>query len=203
MAKYNFVKSCRKDIYTFGKVVPYTSKKGKNEGKISSKLDRTLPKDENDTILIPKGSSYYWWQFAYGPVLVSKTQPRPSQLTQSSFLSTLYEIQERIEDFSCTSKDEFDSFKEELVSDLETLRDETQEKLDNMPESLQSAPSGELLQNRVDCIDEFISEIEFVECEELVEDEDEESDEDDGDSKQQELIDQALDELKNISYNGE
>lgn len=203
MAKANFVKSARQDIYAQGTRVEYISKKGKLEGQKKSKIDRTIPKDENDKIVIKKGESYYWWQFMHGGKIISKQRPRQSQLTQSDFLSQAYEIGERIEDFTCESKDDFDSFKDELISDLENLRDETQEKLDNMPYQLQEAPTGELLQGRVESVEEWISEIESIECEEYDEDEDETLSEDEISEKKQELISEAISELQGTSYNGE
>lgn len=53
---------------------------------------------------IKKGSSYFWW---YGPKprgkgrgvkRVSLTRPRPSQLTQSEFLSAIYGAEEQVTD---------------------------------------------------------------------------------------------------------
>ena len=50
MARATFVKSARRPIYQRGKMVEYVSKKGKREGQTLSKLDRTIPYDENDEI---------------------------------------------------------------------------------------------------------------------------------------------------------
>lgn len=159
-----FVKAAQKNIYKTGKTVEYVSQKGKRAGQTLSKLDRTVPADENDEIFIAKGESYYWWEFQYSPKRYSKTPPKRSQLTQSSFLSELYSLEERIEEASVSTKDEFDDLKSDLISDIETLKDECQEKLDNMPEQLQSAPTGELLQERVDGLESWVSDIENVEC---------------------------------------
>lgn len=56
---------------------------------------------------------------------------------------------------------------EELITDIETIRDECQENLDNMPESLQSSPTGELLQERIDGLDEAISILENIDIDQL------------------------------------
>lgn len=37
-----------------------------------------------------------------------------------------------------------------IISDLETLRDEEQDKYDNMPESLQQAENGEMMTENID-----------------------------------------------------
>lgn len=164
MARATLVKSAQSDIYSRGKRVEYISQKGKKEGQTLSKIDRTQPFDENDTILIHKGESYYWWQFMNGGKNISKTQPRQSQLTQSEFMSQYYSIQEQIEDLAdITDAGDLSDFIENIKSDAESLRDETQERLDSMPDSLQSSPTGELLQERIDEMEEIVSQLENIE----------------------------------------
>jgi hypothetical protein len=222
MARATFVKSAQKDIYHRGKQVSYVSKKGKREGETKYKLDRTIPADDKDTIMIAKGESYYWWQFKNSGKSFSKTAPKASQLTQSSFLSTYYSLQERISDINVSNKEDFDAEKEDILSEIESLKDQCQDSLDNMPESLQSSPTGELLQERIDGLDEWYSEIEQVECEdydeeeikkEIIEEyrddldeEDEEKEtgepgdlEDQVNDKIQAFVDDAISELQNCS----
>lgn len=163
MARANFVNKAQKDIFNYGKRVEYVSAKGKREGQTLSKTDRTIPRDDTDTIFIAKGESYYWWQFQNSPKQYSKTPPRASQLTQSAYYSTLYGITEQIEDFSCDSAEEFSEFVETIKTELEELRDTTQESLDNIPENLKNSPTAELLQERVDSLESGISEIESIE----------------------------------------
>lgn len=227
MAKATFIKAARKPIYNNGKRVEYVSQKGKKEGQTLSKIDRTISRDEQDTILINKGESYYTWSFMYGGTFFSKTAPRPSQLTQSEFSSQYYAMQESIEDFTPEDAESFKEFVENLISEMETLRDECQDKLDNMPESLQCAPSGELLQERIDEMDNLISELEGIECEyEELEDDDsdllsdianeegidmdkegweekitEEMKESMKDAKQTEWLEEKNEELGNLSFN--
>ena len=106
------------------------------------------------------GESYYWWQFRFGGKRFSKTYPKRSQLTQSPFLSELYDVEDRIGD----SIDEDQAA--EIICDLEALRDECQYSLDNMPEHLQEASdSGMLLQERIDNLEDWISEIENIDWE--------------------------------------
>lgn len=224
MAKANFVNKAQKDIFSYGKRVEYVSAKGKKEGQTLSKTDRTIPRDDNDTIFIAKGESYYWWQFQNSPKQYSKTPPRASELTQSAYYSTLYGITEQIEDFSCDSAEEFSEFVENIKTELEELRDTTQESLDNMPENLQYSPTAELLQERVDSLESGISEIESIdvdyeekdeeELEELVAEENSIDTEDENwkdeisseqlDEKRQELesewVQEKLEELQGISF---
>lgn len=143
MAKATFVKKARKDI-------PGTN--------------------------IKAGESYYWWKFRFGGKHYSKTAPKASQLTQSEYLSQLYDFQEQLGGLSTgdfNEPDDLNSWKEEFVSNLETLRDEQEEKKSNMPEGLQEGPTGELLQERYDSLDSAINELEGIDCNDFDFDEDE------------------------------
>lgn len=108
---------------------------------------------------IKKGDSYYWWKFRFGGKRVSKTAPSRSDLTQSAFYGTLYEIEDRFGGGFATVED-LQSEVENAISDLEALRDECQEKLDAIPDNLRdTSSSGELLQSRVDELDGLIDEL--------------------------------------------
>lgn len=111
---------------------------------------------------IKKGESYWWWKFRFGGKYKSKTQPKASQLTQSDFLSTLYSVQESIEEFEADDGDEIASFIEDQKLELEQLRDTCQENHDNMPDQLQDSETGELLQNRVDGLEGVIDELDCI-----------------------------------------
>ena len=80
-----------------------------------------------------------------------------------------------------------------VISDIENLRDETQDKLDNMPEQLQYSNSGEILQERIDNMDSIISDLETLrdEYEEIQNREMEEDDDEDefNDEKESDLED--------------
>ena len=173
MARANFVKKAQKDIFVNGKRVEYVSEKGKREGQTLSKIDKTIPRDDNDNILIAKGESYYWWQFKNSPKQYSKNPPRASQLTQSAYLSTLYGIDEQIEDFSADTAEELKDFVEDIKTQLEELRDTTQESFDNIPENLQYSPNAELLQERIDCLEIAINELNSMDLEYEEKDEEE------------------------------
>lgn len=170
---------------------------------------------------IKKGDSYYWWKFRFGSKHYSKTAPRRSQLTQSGFLSSLYELEDRISDFTCDNKDDFDSFKEDIASEIESMKDDCQNSLDNMPEHLQeSSSSGETLRERIENLESWQSEVESVECEEyeadsireeILSDYEKEEGESDDDynerideevaNKIQEIVDEAISALQETSSN--
>lgn len=114
---------------------------------------------------IKKGESYYWWKFRFGGKHCSKTKPKRSQLTQSGFLSQLYDLQDRIGEFTAETKEDFESFKDEILSEIEDMKSQCEDSLSNMPEHLQEgSSSGQTLQERIDALDNWYSEIEAIEC---------------------------------------
>ncbi|KKN02397.1 hypothetical protein LCGC14_1118200 [marine sediment metagenome] len=142
-----------------------------------------VKKARKDNSVVKKGESYYWWKFNFGSKMYSKTKPRRSQLTQSGFLSQIWDIEDRLSEM--TAEEDLEASCDEIVDDVRNLQDEAQEKLDNMPEQLQdSSSSGQMLQERVDELDNMISELEDLDCEEERDKED------------------VLEEIQNISYNG-
>jgi hypothetical protein len=116
---------------------------------------------------IKKGDSYYWWKFRYGGKRVSKTYPRPSQLTQSEFYSCILSAKEDVQDALGNDEEAIDGDSLAVIDALNAARDTVEEqgsscqdKLDNMPEGLQQGPTGELLQTRIDRCEELSGEIE-------------------------------------------
>jgi hypothetical protein len=135
---------------------------------------------------IKKGDSYYWWKFNFGSLYKSKTAPKRSQLTQSSFLATLWDLQ----DNTCFDREDFEGSVSNLIAEIEVLRDECQEKLDNMPEQLQeSSSSAETLRERIDALDNWISDLNGVDlC----------IDDDLKDDEREIRIDEIMEELESI-----
>lgn len=112
------------------------------------------------------GDTYYWWKIKlqYGGIFrCSKKYPRPSQLTVSPFYQPLLELQERMSDLDVEgSRDDFKSEVEGIISELESLRDDQEEKKSNLPDSLQDSSTGEQLQERYDAVDNYITELQNV-----------------------------------------
>lgn len=100
---------------------------------------------------IKKGDSYRWWRFRYGGRRVrcakSECRPKPSDLTQSAFYGTLYDIQDSLED-AVTNRDA-DGLRS-AADELRNLGEECSSNRDNMPEGLQDSETGELLQTRAE-----------------------------------------------------
>ena len=111
---------------------------------------------------IKKGDSYYWWKFRHSGKYYSKTMPRPSQLTQSEFLSTIYALEEGLNDDAELMRDGrmdaegFADSIENVASEVENLGSETSDKISNMESAFPNGnPTIELLQERVDKCEEI------------------------------------------------
>ena len=103
---------------------------------------------------IKKGDSYWWWAFNFGPKVKSKNKPRRSQLTQSWFYAAMWDIEDDFGDATAPrSGVDFDDLMRlcnDAASNVREQGDECQEKLDNMPMSLQDSDSGCTLRDRIE-----------------------------------------------------
>lgn len=136
---------------------------------------------------IKKGDSYWYWSFRFGGVHKSKTQPRPSQLTQSTFLSEIYSIQEEIESITSESVEDLESTVDEIKSRLEDLKSECENSLDNIPDQLKECDTGTLLQERIDGVDEWINNLDSLDLS---------IDEDIKEEEKKEKIEELIEEIK-------
>lgn len=110
---------------------------------------------------IKKGDSYYWWQFAYGPKQCSKERPRRSQYaTRSPYLSAIYDIEDDIE--AMTIEDVTDGCLDDFISQIEQTKEEAENSLDNIPDQLKEAPAGATLQEYIDNLESWQSDLEGI-----------------------------------------
>ena len=127
---------------------------------------------------IVKGQKHYRWVLKTGPrssrEYRQEKPPRRSQLTTSSFLSTIYDISD-VSIAEVTDPDDVDG----IIQEIEDAKNEVENSLDNMPESLKESDTGQMLQTRIDGCDEWSQAIESAKStwesaiEELGEDPDE------------------------------
>lgn len=136
---------------------------------------------------IAVGDSYYWWSFRYAGPYYSKIRPSRSQTTSSPFLSELYTLEDGYE----FDREDLESSVDSFCDNIQNLIDQCQESLDNMPEQLQeSSSAGQLLQERIDNLESWMSDLQSVDLhidEELSEEE------------REEQITNIIDELKGLS----
>lgn len=111
---------------------------------------------------ISKGEMYYKWSLKTGPrsgiVRRSKTYPRQSQLTTSPFRQAWCGAVEELEDALKTPEmlnmDDVKQAIDDFYSAMSDLSSECDDSYNNLPEGLQSSPTGELLESRREACDE-------------------------------------------------
>jgi prefoldin subunit 5 len=121
-----------------------------------------VKKAQKDNSVVKKGESYWWWKFRWGGKHFSKTCPRSSQLTQSDYLSSAYALQEQIEDMNI-NPDDLQAAADELRSvadEVRNLGQEQEDKIGNMPDSLQDSDTAQMLQGRAEACEEVAGELE-------------------------------------------
>jgi hypothetical protein len=168
---------------------------------------------------VKKGETYYWWKFRYGGKRMSKTYPKRQQLTQSAFLGSVYDIEDAISELTAETPEDLELAVESIVGDLENLKDETQSNLDNIQDHLQES---HINTRRIEALDEMIDELNGItvndydepdrdEIRSELEQEDDDPDADPSDkeiddrieSKLRDWIEEKLQEIQAVSYNGE
>ena len=113
------------------------------------------------SIGVVPGDMYYKWRMRQGlgsVKRVSKTPPKPSQLTLSPFLSAWRGFGERIEELELD--DTLHSTLQEIAGELRELGEECTSSRDNMPEGLQQGETGQLLETRAEKCEEWASALE-------------------------------------------
>lgn len=119
-------------------------------------------------VVIPVGSSYYKGAlFREQPIVrCTKCGLKHYEVTTSEYVKTIGRlVEDWEEDFGVTS-----TTVEEVLAVLEEMRDTCQENLDNIPEQLQEAEAGALLQERIDELESAIYELESKEWSEFLSD---------------------------------
>jgi DnaJ-class molecular chaperone len=109
---------------------------------------------------IKAGESYWWWKFRYGGKYFSKSAPTRSQLTQSSFYSQLYDIQDRVA--ALVGDENLPDEVESIASDLRDLASECEDNRSNMPDQLQDSDTGQLLEERAQALNDAADALEGI-----------------------------------------
>lgn len=115
--------------------------------------------------LIPVGSTYYKGEINFGPTISRCNECKLAdwEVTTSDYILTLGEIvYDWTKDYDLT-----EDTSSELCEQLQTLLDDTQEKLDNMPDQLQESETGQLLQERIDNLSEVVDELENIDIDDF------------------------------------
>lgn len=107
--------------------------------------------------IIPVGSPYLKAEINFGPTIRRCVDCglESWEVTTSDFKLRVGELLYRWQETYEASEEGV----EEIISELDSIYDDTEEKYDNLPEGLQDADSGQLLQERMDMIDSVRSDL--------------------------------------------
>lgn len=127
---------------------------------------------------ITAGQEYYFWEFRYGGKHNQHKacgMPKASQLTQSKLsaaYSAIESAEKQLNDFTVNDADgkfDLDTAKSapadianilnECASEIESVRDEYQESLDNMPDGTQDGAVGSEIQEKIENLESFVSDL--------------------------------------------
>jgi len=145
---------------------------------------------DNEKYKIKRGDSYYWWQFAFGSKICSLTRPKRSQLTQSWFYGAIYDLEDEYQTLkpqNYLDSDSLDSLVEDIKGSLQEILEQCQESIENIPPNLEYSPSADILNDRVEGLEEWIDNLGSVETDVDIDVEDEE--------EREELIGEILQEV--------
>lgn len=117
---------------------------------------------------IEVGSQYYKGTINFGPTIVrcDKCKLEPWEVTTSSYQLNVGRIVHKWRN-DCSS---LESAAEEISDELNEILSEVQERFDAMPEPLQSSPNGELLQERINALEDAICELDDIDIDSRKED---------------------------------
>ena len=94
-----------------------------------------VKKARKDNPVAKRGEPYYWWKFRYGGKHFSLTYPKQSQLTQSPYLTVIYECQDAWSEVGSPDGEQVTfSEKENIVSSLQQAADSMDSVVENLRE---------------------------------------------------------------------
>ena len=107
--------------------------------------------------VIPAGSKYYKGEINFGPTIVrcEECKLESWEVTTSDYQLSVGEIVYRWRD----NYNLEEGVNEDIASALEEIRDDLQDRLDNMPEGLQEGDVGQLIQERIDALESAIDDL--------------------------------------------
>ena len=114
---------------------------------------------------IPVGSRYFKGEINFGPTIVrcERCKLQPWEVTTSDYILSVGEIVYNWRDnYPCE-----DDVAEQIADALEDVRNDQEERYDNMPENLQSSPNGERLQERIDALDSAMDDLQSIDIDEI------------------------------------
>lgn len=149
----------RTDVYVKGIRIP------DEKTKSGFRVDKSQPNPEGDEIFCKKGDTYFSWGMMVGGRGIQRkslTYPKRSQLTNSEFLSAVYDLEDGINWGGAESPEDLQQMRDDLAQEVRDLGEQQQEKFDNMPDGLQQGDTGQLLEQRAQACEQYADDLENV-----------------------------------------
>lgn len=104
---------------------------------------------------VKRGETYYWWIPGRRlPKRCAKNPPRQSETTESPFWKPVYLLQEQVADLGIiTDPDELRTLRDDIVDQLEFIKEEAESSLENLPEYLKE---HSLVPERISALEEWM-----------------------------------------------
>lgn len=118
--------------------------------------------------VIPAGSRYYKGEINFGPTIV-----RCQECKLESWEVTTSDYQLSVGQIVYRWRDDYnleEGVNDDIALALEEIRDDLQDRLDNMPEGLQEGDVGQLLQERIDSLEDVIDNLNCIDIDQMRED---------------------------------
>lgn len=116
--------------------------------------------------VIPIGSKYYKGEINFGPTIIrcADCGLKSYEVTTSDWVMNVGQLLDNWSSEYTICEDGVN----DIISAIEEIRDDQQDRLDQMPEQLQdSSSAGELLNERIDACESAISDLESIDYEDL------------------------------------
>lgn len=109
---------------------------------------------------IHKGDSYYRGEVNFGPTFIrcEKCKLKPYEVTTSWYIARIGELLDTWQETYSFDQEGV----EQLVSDLEDIRTDLECNLEELPEQFQESGPGEIIQGRIDELDQAIADLECI-----------------------------------------
>lgn len=119
--------------------------------------------------VIPVGSKYYRGEINFGPTIIRCVDCGLQywEVTTSDWELRVGELLHRWEENYGVSEDTVCWCEDNIVQEIESIRDDQQESLDNMPENFQYGEIGDILQTRIDACDNCLDELYDIDLDDI------------------------------------
>ncbi len=116
----------------------------------------------NPKAKVKKGGEYWWWATTVKGKFIKrffKKKPKRSQLTNSEFWRTVFQVREMVEESNPVTGEEFNELRTSAMDRLEEFNEVMLQKRDSLPDGFRRGKSGELFTERMEAISSVLADM--------------------------------------------